>query len=137
MKYAWRTRSSSRKNMSTKIDETVGPEKTIGELLKQVKVQMRKVELLKNDTNFGIREGLGVVPLEEVHPARVAIGKVPGEGTKDKYEKGKDDGGTSTSTHSPPDTTTTSTQPPPTATTQAPILTSSTTAIPVTSPMSH
>lgn len=59
---------------------------------------MQKVELLKKATNFGIREGLGAMPLMEIHPIRVAIGKKIGEGAMEKDEQGNPDEGTYTST---------------------------------------
>ncbi|XP_057839583.2 uncharacterized protein LOC131049520 [Cryptomeria japonica] len=129
-------RPGSRKNTSTEPDEAVGPLPTTKDIMEQVKKQMKKDKLLNKATNFGIREGLGAIPQAEIQPIRVAIGKMLGEGVMEKYEKGKANEGTSTSTQPPPDTTTTSTQPPPTTTTQAPIFTSSTTTIPIRVSMS-
>lgn len=125
-------RSDYRKNTSTKPEEVVGPEPTTKELMEQVKKQMQKVELLKKATDFGIREGLGAMPLVEIHLIKVSIGKMTREGTMEKDEQVKVDEGMSTSTQLTPNKIATSTQPPPTTTIQAPIFTSSTTTIHVT-----
>lgn len=50
---------------------------------------MRRFELLKKATDFGVREGLGVMPLIEVLPVRMIIGQMLGEGTQEEYEQGK------------------------------------------------
>lgn len=47
---------------------------------------MRTAKILKKATDFGVREGLGGVPLAEVHPIRTKIGKMPGEGTQEEDE---------------------------------------------------
>lgn len=121
--YARKTRFSSRKNTSTDPEEVAQPEESTEELLKQVHERMSKAEILKKAADFGIREGLGAMPLVEVLPVRAAIGQKPGEGIQEEDEQEKTD----ENTQPPPDTTSTSTQPSPIATTQAPILTSTTT----------
>lgn len=97
---------------------------------------MRKAKILKKVVDFGVREGLGVVPLAEVHLVRTAIAQVPGEGTKEKDDQEKINKETSTYSQPLPNTTTTSTQPSPSTIAHAPILTSSTTTILATTPVS-
>lgn len=118
--YSRKMRSNSRKNTSTNPNETVEPEENTHELLEKVKEQMRRFELLKKATDYGVREGLGVVPLVEVHPVRTTMGKTLGKGTQEEDEQGKSYESTQTP---PPNMIGASTQPPSTATTQAPILT--------------
>lgn len=86
---------------------------------------MRKFELLKKAIDFGVREGLGVLPLAEVLPVRMEIGQTLREGTQEEEEKGKMDESTQPP---PPDMTSAPTQPPSTTTAQAPILTLAATA---------
>lgn len=86
---------------------------------------MRKFELLKKAANFGVREGLGVMPLAEVLLIQKTIGQTPREGTREEDEKGKEDEGAQPP---PPDMPSAPTQPPSTIVTQAPILTSVATA---------
>lgn len=80
--YVRKTRSNFRKNTSTDPDESIEPQGSNEELLKKVKEQMRRSELLKMAADFRVREGLRVVLLAEVHPMRMTIGQTPGEGTQ-------------------------------------------------------
>lgn len=45
------------------LEEVAQPEESIEEILKKVKEQMRKAKILKKAADFGIREGLGAMPL--------------------------------------------------------------------------
>lgn len=89
--YSRKTRCSSRKNTSIDPDEGAEPEEGTKELLKKVKEQMRKFELLKKAAHFGVREGLGAMPLAEVLPLRTTIGQTTREGTQEEEEQGKID----------------------------------------------
>ncbi|XP_059070820.1 uncharacterized protein LOC131860423 [Cryptomeria japonica] len=48
---------------------------------------MRKSELVKKAADLGVIDGLGVVPLAKVLPARTTIGKTLGEGSQEEEEQ--------------------------------------------------
>lgn len=85
--YAQKMRSFSRQNMSTDPDEGDKPQERIKDLLKKLQEKMKESELLKKAVDFGVTNGLGVVPLAKVLPPMTSIGKTVREGSQEKEEE--------------------------------------------------